>query len=134
MIRIPHIPINSTRAESFITLDILEEQVTSWCIALTALRENLIEKIPINSIVSTHKGIIHKANYNDYSIEGTFILGLNQNTIEYIIVFLLKYLRDGWSEVDHLDVSTTSFKNNKCFCEKTIIFRIAYRQSVLSST
>ena len=101
--------------ERVFALTIHDDSVGEWTLGLLLLREGLIERLVVTSpqsalkielrlLASTAEHSRARSGWTDDSLE----LHVSGAELDYWLRFFLKYVRDGYGEVDHLDVQTTS--------------------------
>ncbi len=92
------------------------ESIRNWCLGLALLKEDLVENIvfvPNEGELSfilrldteAPSGAIKGAIEND-----AICVVLSDVTLDYLLSFSLKHYRDGYAEVDHIDLQT-DFEN-----------------------
>jgi hypothetical protein len=95
-----------------VVLDLAGSSPERVSLGLCLLSESLVEDVPMRSpkgrwVVRLRKSMkphaIRLRRYGNERLE----LNLGQVELERWLVFFLKYYRDGWAEVDHLDSDGT---------------------------
>lgn len=101
-----------------IKINIDNSNVFDLCMTLVLLKECLVDKIELNFKNFTFILKNYQDNYSVYDqldlIKGHFKGAISSNALEYIIYFLLKYYRDGFSETQHIDIDFINGKREEC--------------------
>ncbi|HEX3627409.1 MAG TPA: hypothetical protein VH280_18540 [Verrucomicrobiae bacterium] len=85
--------------------------IRDWCLGLCLLKECLVQTLIIKESGTKGKLEIERTDRKgdadrtqaNFESEGTR-LKITENDLDYLLHFFLKYYRDGWAEVDHIDL------------------------------
>jgi hypothetical protein len=96
--------------KTVLRLSLHREALCDWCMALSLLKEGLIETLTVTE--RERKGVkvqLLSEPKTGGTVRVSFRPDLNRvamtrNNLEYVQHFFLKYYRDGVAEVDHLDL------------------------------
>lgn len=83
--------------------------LNDWCIGLQLLSAKLIDAMAIRAASETQLRIgIGATSSFEASSPKKIHIELTADAVEYVMMFFLKYFRDGYAEVDHIDIEVPS--------------------------
>ena len=79
--------------------------VTHWCLCLQLLHDQLVESCVLIPPDANVKLEVRTAKTSGYIAGmGKNVICLSPTALDYLRCFFLKYFRDGFAEVDHVDI------------------------------
>lgn len=79
--------------------------VSHWCLSLQLLHDHLTDSCVFLLPNAKGKLEIQRATTSTHRTgNGTHLICLSANALDYLRCFFLKYFRDGFAEVDHVDI------------------------------
>jgi hypothetical protein len=107
-----------------IAFECKESDIIELCLSLVLLKESLSDVIVFKFHLLVIKMTKNSSNksicLNNSIIANELKLSISNANLEYLVIYFLKRLRDGYGESEHIDIDFTS-KDNK---EVTLTFKL----------
>jgi hypothetical protein len=92
-------------------IDFQDQPIASWCLALCLLREELIDSIALGDGIAPSPLVFKRAPTSSHLEQSAFVsdggrvsVEVSDNDLKWWLNWFLKYFRDGYADVDHIDV------------------------------
>jgi len=86
-------------------LDLAQSDIPDLCLSLCLLREELVSQVCLQSNGKLGLCLERSESTNNRLVRSpTLSLQMTRTELERLVYFFLTYYRDGWADVDHIDV------------------------------